>query len=310
MMKQILYILLGIMLLSIVSCYDDEGNYDYHDINEVTFGEINTMYNVLLNIDTLKIDVGDFVEMSQGDLTDTDRFEYLWVIFSPSDSHVKDTISTDRVLSYPVTLAPGTYNLYLKIRDRVTEVQWKKQFTVTVGTPYSRGILLMGEDANGNADAQMISMAGIDTLILKDILKNSGLPTLHGPVSFLHTGKQGEDYRQIWVLTESGSYYLDRETLQGSESNVFDNFLLESYNEPMIPVTIVPQPSDIDGKVESQRAVVCSNGKLFYTSLSILAYGMYSFPLNCLKTDMTKYIPASEYLFYSIQSFKKYIWYS
>ena len=60
-MKQILYILLGIMLLSIVSCYDDEGNYDYHDINEVTFGEINTMYNVLLNIDTLKIDVGDFV---------------------------------------------------------------------------------------------------------------------------------------------------------------------------------------------------------------------------------------------------------
>ena len=93
------------------------------------------------------------------------------MIFSPSDSHVKDTISTDRVLSYPVTLAPGTYNLYLKIRDRVTEVQWKKQFTVTVGTPYSRGILLMGEDANGNADAQMISMAGIDTLILKDILK-------------------------------------------------------------------------------------------------------------------------------------------
>lgn len=78
----------------------------------------------------------------------------------------------------------------------------------------------------------------------------------------------------------------------------------------MIPVTIVPQPSDIDGKVESQRAVVCSNGKLFYTSLSILAYGMYSFPLNCLKTDMTKYIPASEYLFYSIQSFKKFIWYS
>ena len=285
MMKQILYILLGIMLLSIVSCYDDEGNYDYHDINEVTFGEINTMYNVLLNIDTLKIDVGDFVEMSQGDLTDTDRFEYLWVIFSPSDSHVKDTISTDRVLSYPVTLAPGTYNLYLKIRDRVTEVQWKKQFTVTVGTPYSRGILLMGEDANGNADAQMISMAGIDTLILKDILKNSGLPTLHGPVSFLHTGKQGEDYRQIWVLTESGSYYLDRETLQGSESNVFDNFLLESYNEPMIPVTIVPQPSDIDGKVESQRAVVCSNGKLFYTSLSILAYGMYSFPLEQKSTD-------------------------
>ena len=36
-MRQILYICLGIILLSIVSCYDDKGNYDYHDINEVIF---------------------------------------------------------------------------------------------------------------------------------------------------------------------------------------------------------------------------------------------------------------------------------
>lgn len=72
------------------------------------------------------------------------------------------------------------------------------------------GNLLIGEDMNGNADAQMISMAGVDTLILKDILKNSGLPALQDPVAFLHTGNQGEDYMQVWVLSESGSYYLDR----------------------------------------------------------------------------------------------------
>ena len=48
MMKQILYILLGIMLLSIVSCYDDEGNYDYHDINEVTFGEITICSTIVI----------------------------------------------------------------------------------------------------------------------------------------------------------------------------------------------------------------------------------------------------------------------
>ena len=94
-MRQILYICLGIILLSIVSCYDDKGNYDYHDINEVIFGDIETAHNVLLNIDTLKINGKDFVKMSQGDLTDTDRFEYLWVVFSPSNSRVKDTISTD-----------------------------------------------------------------------------------------------------------------------------------------------------------------------------------------------------------------------
>ena len=56
-MRQILYICLGIILLSIVSCYDDKGNYDYHDINEVIFGDIETAHNVLLNIDTLKINL-------------------------------------------------------------------------------------------------------------------------------------------------------------------------------------------------------------------------------------------------------------
>ena len=308
-MRQILYICLGIILLSIVSCYDDKGNYDYHDINEVIFGDIETAHNVLLNIDTLKINGKDFVKMSQGDLTDTDRFEYLWVVFSPSNSRVKDTISTDLELYYPVTLAPGTYNLYLKIRDRVTEVQWKKQFTVTVGTPYSRGILLIGEDMNGNADAQMISMAGVDTLILKDILKNSGLPALQDPVAFLHTGNQGEDYMQVWVLSESGSYYLDRETLQGSEAAVFENFLSDSYDEPMVPVVIAPEQSDRSGKVAGQRVVVCINGRLFYTYLAFSS-GMYSYSLNYLQNDMDKFIPASRYIFYGIQSFNKFIWYS
>ncbi|MFR3330603.1 MAG: PKD-like family lipoprotein [Odoribacter splanchnicus] len=308
-MRQILYICMGIILLSIVSCYDDKGNYDYHDINEVTFGDIETVHKVLLNIDTLKINSGDFVEMSHGDLTDTERFEYLWVVFSPSNSNVKDTISTDRILHYPVTLAPGSYNLYLKIRDRVTEVQWKKQFTVTVGTPYSRGILLIGEDTNGNADAQMISMAGIDTLIIKDILKNSGLPALQGPIAFLHTGNQSENYRQIWILSESGSYYLDRETLWGSEDAVFNNFLSSSFAKPMVPIVIAPEQCDINGKVEGQRVVVCQDGSLFYTYL-MLSSGRFSYSLNSLQNEPDRFIPASKYIFYGIQSFNNFIWYS
>lgn len=155
-MKQFIYIWLGIILLSVVSCYDDEGNYDYHDINEITFGDVNTTYNVLLNIDTLKIDA--LVEMSTGDKTDASRFQCAWIISPINTSNQKDTISTERVLNYFISLAPNTYDLYLKIWDKKTDVHWKKKFTVIVGTPYSRGIMLIGEDVNGYADAQMISM--------------------------------------------------------------------------------------------------------------------------------------------------------
>ena len=115
-MKQFIYIWLGIILLSVVSCYDDKGNYDYHDINEITFGDVNTTYNVLLNIDTLKIDA--LVEMSTGDKTDASRFQYAWIISPINTSNQKDTISTERVLNYFISLAPNTYDLYLKIWDK------------------------------------------------------------------------------------------------------------------------------------------------------------------------------------------------
>ena len=122
MMKQILYILLGIMLLSIVSCYDDEGNYDYHDINEVTFGEINTMYNVLLNIDTLKIDVGDFVEMSKGDLTDTDRFEYLWVRFFSFTDKREGWLQPQTAIEVKGDLDLSVYNDKLNVSCKISEM--------------------------------------------------------------------------------------------------------------------------------------------------------------------------------------------
>ena len=221
MMKRIICICWGIILLGVVSCYDDKGNYNYHDINEVSFGEVDSVRNVLLNIDTLKIDA--LIHMSNGDETDLGRFQYVWVVAPQNNSNLKDTISTERVLNYFVTLSPNTYDLYLKVWDQQTDVHWKKRFIITVGTPYSRGIMLIGEDMNGDANAQMISMAGVDTVLSKDILKNSGLPSLRGPIAFFHTGQQGEDYRQVWVLSETGSYYLDRETLKGSESNVFEN---------------------------------------------------------------------------------------
>ena len=307
-MKQFIYIWLGITLLCVVSCYDDKGNYDYHDINEVTFGDVKTTYNVLLNIDTLKIDA--LVEMSSGDKTDASRFHYAWIISPINTSNQKDTISTERVLNYFISLVPNTYDLYLKIWDKKTDVHWKKKLTVIVGTPYSRGLMLAGEDKNGNVDLQMISMAGVDTVVVRNILQNSGLPALRGPIAFFHTGKQNEEYKQVWVLSETGSYYLDRETLKGSELNLFEDFCMEKYNEPMVPIVMAPEAKSADGNIDGHRVVVCSNGYLFYTGLNFISYGTFSFPLNYLQDDLNKYIPASKYIFYSIQSFDKFIWYS
>ena len=111
-MKQFIYIWLGIILLSVVSCYDDEGNYDYHDINEITFGDIITTYNVLLNIDTLKMML--LLKCRQEIKQTQVVFGIKWIISPINTSNQKDTISTERVLNYFISLAPNTYDLYLK----------------------------------------------------------------------------------------------------------------------------------------------------------------------------------------------------
>lgn len=309
-MKQFIYIWLGVILLSVFSCYDDEGNYDYHDINEITFGDIKTTYNVLLNIDTLKIDA--LVQMTSGNEADSSRFQYAWVVSPQNNTKRKDTISSERVLNYFVALIPGTYELYFKVWDRVTDVRWKKKFDLIVGTPYSRGIMLTGEDENGYVDLQMISMGGVDTVLVRGVFQNTGLPPLRGPIAFFHTGKlYAQEYEQVWIFSETGSYYLDRESLESSETNVFEDFFMEKFEEPQVPVVMEPEQRAIDGTVDgSNRVVVCSNGNLFYTGLNIITYGMFSTPLNCEKSDLNKYLPASKYIFYGIQDFNKFIWYS
>ena len=54
-MKHIIYLLLGFGLF--VSCFEDKGNYDYTDINEVTIsGFADNVYSVISFIDKLCIE--------------------------------------------------------------------------------------------------------------------------------------------------------------------------------------------------------------------------------------------------------------
>lgn len=307
-MKRIIYLFWGVVLWGMTSCYDDKGSYDYHAINELEFENVKDLYEVLVNVDTLKID--PVIKMTDADYKDAERFQYVWVF--TSGLNVKDTISRERVLNYPVTLEPKEYILYLKVKDLKTGVQWKKKTTVKVGTAYSKGIMLIGEDENGYADAQMISMGGIDTVIYKNLLKNSGLPQLTGPISFFHTGAIGEKYRQIWVFTESGSYYLNRMTYQGSPADVFENMLTIKYDEPIVPIAFAPELAGPNGNTADNggnRAFVSSNGYLFFGH-SLINGNFYAFPVNCLKENLDKCYSCSKYLFYSLNSLSNLVWFS
>src|SRR5690606_25734869 len=114
-------------------------------------------------------------------------------------------------------LAPGNYDLFYRLKEKETGINWSANTKITVTTPYSRGFLIMGTDDQGRVEAEMLSMIN-DTVHVRNVLSESGLPALNGPISFFHTSGTAT-YSRLWVMTESGSYYLNPATLEATPNN-------------------------------------------------------------------------------------------
>jgi hypothetical protein len=291
------------------ACNEDKGNYVYHDINEITISSIAASYNAMQDVDTLKID--PVVEMTDGEVSDTSRFRYTWLAVVAYQT--KDTLGKERVLSYPVKLAPATYQLCLKVWDRQTDVTWKFLSSLTVGNVYAKGILLVGENEQGNVSMQMLSMVN-DTLLSPDMLEDCGLPSLQGPVNVLHTGYTSADNRiKLWVMTRSGSYFFDRMTHKSAPENRFNSLVFSTDSLPgdLNPVEIAPRIKDKAGNSggNSYRAVVCSNGYLFNSVLMLVGGDYYANPVNRTAADMTTLLRAKPFLMYALNSWSGFVWY-
>jgi len=300
-----------ITLISLVlsSCLKDKGNYDYVDINEIAFKGIASSYNVMMDFDTIRIDPE--IIMTDGDVNDTGRFEYAWLAVKAYQS--KDTLSKTKKLVYPVKLKPDTYQFFLKIRDKKTEVIWIATSSLVVGTAYSKGIMLVGEDKQGYVKAQMLSMVK-DTILFPDMLKDNGLPQLTGAVDILHTGYSGTDKNiKLWLLTTSGSYFIDRLTQKATTANNFKSsvYTADPITEDLTPVVIAPRIKDKAGNNggNSYRAAICKNGMVFNSSLTLLGGDYYTNPVNRLASDFNTLLKAKPYMLYSLNTWSGFLWY-
>ena len=309
-MKRLVYII--VFALGLTACYDDKGSYDYHDICEVNIEGVESVYETVYRESVLEID--PTVTVTEGNIGDTTRFAYEWRANVAYNS--TELIGTERILNYRVELAPrNDYVLYFRVTDRQTGVVTVATSTLKVGTAYSKGILLIGENAQGEADVQMLSMVK-DTVLYKELLKNSGLPVLKNPVDIIHTGAAGNsNYIKLWVLTGSQAYSMDRKTFAGSESDVFGKLLFmdRTFDTEFVPVDIIPRVKDKAGKNGGSsyyRTVVCNNGYIFNASTLLMGGDYYNNPVNCLTSDQNTYYKAFPYLFYTLNSYSGgFLWF-
>lgn len=306
-MKIYQYTILLVFALSICSCSKDLGNYDYHEINDVKISGVNVAYSARRGIDTLRIKPS-LTSTLGGE--DTTRYRYLWIV---REGLNLDTIGRFKDLNYPVTLAPLAYKLFYRIRDKQTGVEWQANADLTVGTPFSRGWMIMGEDEQGYAEAEMLSMQN-DTLHLKHILSESGLPRLQDPVSFQHTGGSLDSYMKIWAMTKSGSYYLDRVTMKATTGNNMSKvvYMSETIDQQTLhPIVVAPQMRTAAGAISTTnyRVMLTKAGDIFAAFLLINGGDFYNNPINRVASAQEVRIPAAPYLLYATGSMTTVMWY-
>ena len=181
MMRNILFVLTIFMAVVVSGCFDDKGNYDYHEINELQVtglpGEMQMKYR---NVDTLRVTPG--IEATADDGSMPDRYSFKWeAVSQPKVGDIQTTsyvIGEERDLNYFVELPDGEYDVNCLVKDTITRVTWKGSFKLKVTTQLNEGWLVLS-DVNGYTRLDLISMSAKEDLVVRDLLRDA--PQLKGP---------------------------------------------------------------------------------------------------------------------------------
>lgn len=169
------------------ACREDKGTYNYQEVNELT---IDTLRNQTLEVyDTLRMEPKVFESLSGGEL------EYVWYRYIGKTLDV-DTLSTEPILNYKVTLNLGTYPIYLKVTDMKTGLSAKGTFMLNVVGQFSTGLMVLGE-VDGETDLTFINSAGKVTNMYGP--GNSGILGTH-PVQIANASCPNISYLQDMLL--------------------------------------------------------------------------------------------------------------
>lgn len=79
------------------------------------------------------------------------------------------------MICLPVSLPTETYTLYFKVTDTLNTMEYWNATAMQVQDLLTSGWIILGENSNGEAQLDMITYS-VDTMVLKDMLHDSGLP--------------------------------------------------------------------------------------------------------------------------------------
>jgi len=228
-MKKLFYIICLLPVL-LASCYDDEGNYDYHEINKiegVTGGVDSVIY--IRQFDTLRCTP----EFTGTQYSNPEAYSYEWEIETK-------IVSTDFHLVYPVIQSSGDKNCRLIITDKEQGNQYIFPFHLIVSGERSGDMILVLSSVQGKAEMSYKGLRPDTTAFVVNYYERSvGSSLGTAPRRFYRNYMPIEAFSGLLVLTDEGMKSLADTTLEEVGTNTWldENFLKRQrpYPQPSVP---------------------------------------------------------------------------
>lgn len=209
--------LIAMLLLSLVSCSKDLGNYNYKEINEVEFGGFQDEYTALLGEN---LSITPELTFTKG-TNDDSRYSYEWIAnasFGLPLTQRNELVTTKDLKLEPVTLAPGKYTLILNVTDNETDIVWRKTVPLNVQSSIYEGWLLLNKTATGSR-LDMISYIENTFTPIIDVLDftKSSLKLEGDPVQVVAYNYDPNLFGIYVTTTGNGTTKIDPETFDWHE---------------------------------------------------------------------------------------------
>lgn len=180
-----------------VSCADDEGNYDYTDVNQLTISGIQDNY-----------EVEQFTELSitptiTGSLSFNESdYSYTWFIYKTNSTEAPDTVSHEKNLNISVAKAPTSYRLMFEVKENETGRITYYRSNMTVVNTYSKGFAILS-DVEGMAQVSFIN--SLDRVTEDAYGAVNGRPAGRGPIGIFLAGRNSNSDQMIIISTEDSA---------------------------------------------------------------------------------------------------------
>ena len=168
-MEKSKYFLLATAMLTLASCFSDEGNYDYDAPLVINVEGIEKSYSVSPTGDILQIN--PVIKPAGRD------YDCFWTVTSASATwgDKVDTISRSQNLEYKINLDMGAYKLRFNAKDRLTGVFSYTEYDLSVTTDMETGWWIL-KTIDGNTDIDFFS----NEKAKPDVIMNANGQRLNG----------------------------------------------------------------------------------------------------------------------------------